>query len=128
MCVCGGVILCRDAVGVFYSPSQMGCVILRLQRRVTKIIKRVKNYSYRERWREIKITLLERRTRGDLIETFKVINGISNYNRHLRNIPLELEIYCQDRFQKQSLHYWIFFFFLRKSNLFLEQIARSDQK
>ena len=32
------------------------------------------------------ITLLERRKRGDLIETFKIINGIFNYGRHFFNI------------------------------------------
>ena len=40
---------------------------------------------------------------GDLIETFKVINGISNYGRHFSIFFLEMEIYCQDRFQKNSL-------------------------
>ena len=31
----------------------------------------------------IMMTLIERRMRDDLIETFKIINGISNYGRHL---------------------------------------------
>ena len=31
-------------------------------------------------------TLLERRMRDDLTETFKIINGISNYGRHFFNI------------------------------------------
>ena len=64
-------------------------VILRfecIQRRVTKIIKREKDLSYRERLDElVLITLLQRRMRSDLI-TFKIINGIFNYGRHFFNI------------------------------------------
>ena len=56
-----------------------------IQRRVTKIIK--KYYSYRERLEKLGLTtLLERRMRGDLIKTFKIINGISNYSRYFFNI------------------------------------------
>ena len=57
-------------------------VILKLkgiQRRATKIIKRVKDYSYRKRLVKLGLTTsLERRLRGDLIETFKIINEIFN--------------------------------------------------
>ena len=60
-----------------------GLVILRLEsikRRVTKIIKKVKDYSYRERLEKLGLTtLLERKVRNDQIETLKIINGISNY-------------------------------------------------
>ena len=41
--------------------------------------------------------------REDLIESCKIINGISNYGRHFKNIFLD--------------------FFCKKSNLFWEQIA-----
>ena len=65
-------------------------VILRLenmQRRVTKIIKGAENYSYRERLEKLILTtLLERRMRADLNETFKIINGISNYGRYFFRI------------------------------------------
>ena len=55
------------------------------------------------------LTLQEGRIREDLIENFKIINGISIYGGH-SFFPLELEIYCQDRFQKLSLSTnWIFF-------------------
>ena len=48
------------------------------KRRVTKIIKRVKDYSYMERFLKFGlITLLERKMTSDLIETFKIINGIN---------------------------------------------------
>ena len=56
-------------------------IILTLEdiQRVTKLIKRVKDYSYGEKLEELEITTKqERRMRGDLIETFKLINGISN--------------------------------------------------
>ena len=53
-------------------------VILRLegiQRRMRK-----QGYSYWERLEKLRLaTLLERRMKGDLIENFKIINGISNY-------------------------------------------------
>ena len=57
-----------------------------------------------ERLEKLRLTtLLERRMRSDLIETFKIINGISNYNRFFSIFLLKLEIYFQDRFQKLSL-------------------------
>ena len=49
-----------------------------MSKRVTKLIKRVKYYSYRERLEKLgSTTLLERRMRGDLIDIFNIINGIS---------------------------------------------------
>ena len=58
--------------------------------------------------------LLKKRMRGDLIEIFKIINGISNYDRHFFSIfLLELEIYYQDKFHKISLPTnWLFIFLL----------------
>ena len=54
-----------------------------IQRRVTKIIKAEKDYSHRERLVKFGFTTLwERRMRDDLIETYKIINGISNYGWH----------------------------------------------
>ena len=41
--------------------------------------------------------------RADLIETFKRINAASNYGRHFSIFLLEVEIYCQEIFQKSSL-------------------------
>ena len=47
--------------------------------------------------------------RGDLIEIFKIINGLSNYARHFLIFLLKLEIHCQNRLKKQSLETnWIF--------------------
>ena len=39
------------------------------------------------------LSLLERRMRGYLIETFKIINRISNYDRHFFNIFSQTEIF-----------------------------------
>ena len=45
-----------------------------MQRRERKIIKRIKDFSYRERLEKIGLTtLLERRMRDDLIEIFKIM-------------------------------------------------------
>ena len=82
-----------------------------MQKGVTKIIKRLKDYCYRNRLLE-KLgwtPLQERRMRGDFIETFKIINRINNYDRHISIFLLDMEIYCQDRFQTLSLQTnWIF--------------------
>ena len=47
--------------------------------------------------------LTKRRMRGDLIETFKIISGISNHGRHFLIFLLKLKIYYQGRFQKEFL-------------------------
>ena len=45
-----------------------------IQRKVTKIIKRVKDYSYRERLEKLGLTtFLKWKMRGDLIWTFKIV-------------------------------------------------------
>ena len=54
---------------------------------MTKLIKRVKDYSERKRSKKLGLTiLLERGMRGDLIGAFKRINGISDCGRHFFNI------------------------------------------
>ena len=48
-----------------------------LQRQFTRLIKGFCKLSYPDRLRELKLTtLLERRMRGDLIETFKICNHL----------------------------------------------------
>ena len=50
-----------------------------VQRRATKQVNDLHNISYEERLRELKIpSLKRRRARGDLIETFKIVNGLYN--------------------------------------------------
>ena len=52
-----------------------------------KNCKKRKDYSYRERVEKLGLsTLLERRMRCNLIETFKIVNGISKYSRYFFTI------------------------------------------
>ena len=57
-----------------------------VQRRATKIPTCLKNLSYEDRLRRMRLTSLsDRRIRGDLIEMLKMVNGIEkiNWNRYL---------------------------------------------
>ena len=50
-----------------------------VQKRVSKLVPKLKNLPYEDRLKSLGLTTLEdRRTRGDLIETFKILKGISN--------------------------------------------------
>ena len=56
---------------------------------MTKIIKRIKDYSYSEKLEKLRLTiLLERRFRGNQNKTFKIIKEISNYDRQIFNSSL----------------------------------------
>ena len=51
-----------------------------VQRSFTRMIEGIGLLTYKERLHHLKLTtLLERRMRGDLIETFKIVNGYVNY-------------------------------------------------
>ena len=58
---------------------------------------------------EIRGIRMRKRMRNNLIETCKVINGISNYSSHFLILHLELEIFWPGRFQISIL---IRFFFV----------------
>ena len=50
-----------------------------VQRRATKILPHLKNKSYSERLSELKLPSIKyRQLRGDLIQTYKIINSIDN--------------------------------------------------
>ena len=50
-----------------------------VQRRATRLIPELSDLPYEERLKELQLSTLEdRRTRGDLIEVFKLVHGIEN--------------------------------------------------
>ena len=54
----------------------------RVQRRATKIVPELKDLPYEERLKRLGLTTLEeRRIRGDMIETYKIMTGKENINR-----------------------------------------------
>ena len=58
-----------------------------VQRHFTRMIDGIGLVSYEERLKRLNLTtLLERRMRGDLIETFKIMSGLTNYGQNLFNV------------------------------------------
>ena len=58
-----------------------------VQRRFTRLIDDIGTDSYSQRLNILNLTTLaERRMRGDLIETFKIVKGISSYGKNMFNI------------------------------------------
>ena len=65
----------------FWSPYYKKDIekLEKIQRRVTKMIPRLRNKPYEERLEELNLfSLTKRRIRGDLIEVFKIFKGFSN--------------------------------------------------
>ena len=54
-------------------------------------------------------TLLEKRMRGNLIETFKIINGISNYGRIVYISPWTRNLLSRQIPKAESVNQWDFF-------------------
>ena len=58
-----------------------------VQRRFTRLIKDISTLPYNDRLEILKLTTLaERRLRGDLIETFKIVNNIAEYGENIYKI------------------------------------------
>ena len=58
-------------------------MIERVQRRATKMVQGIKDLPYTDRLKELKLETLEyRRMRSDLIETFRILNGIHELDRN----------------------------------------------
>ena len=56
--------------------------IERVQRRATKLVPRIKHYTYEERLRELHLpSLLHRRRRGDMMFAYKLVTGRLNINK-----------------------------------------------
>ena len=67
----------------FWSPYYRKDIdkLERVQRKVTKMIPRLRNKPYEERLKELNLfSLSKRRIRGDLIEVFKIFKGFDNIN------------------------------------------------
>jgi hypothetical protein len=67
----------------FWSPYYRKDIekLERVQRRITKMIPRLRNLPYEERLEELSLfSLSKRRMRGDLIEVFKIFKGFDNIN------------------------------------------------
>ena len=76
-----------------------------IQRRFTRLANDLGSLPYSERLESMKLTTLgERRIRGDLIETFKMLNGIVDYGKDVfkvsrsgSNIVSRVNIVCTDK-------------------------------
>ena len=86
-----------------------------IQRRATKLIPALKNVSYEQRLKILKLTTLKtRRIRGDLIEVFKLFKGFTNVdsskffelnNMATRGHSLKLHKHaCKHDFRKKIVH------------------------
>ena len=54
------------------------------QREFTRLLNEIGALPYSERLRELRLTTLtERRIRGDLIETYKIVNGLVDYGENI---------------------------------------------
>ena len=72
-----------DYASSIWSPHQVGLTqeIEKVQRRATKLVPELSKLPYPERLRRLKMTTLRhRRTRGDLIESYKIFNTYSLEN------------------------------------------------
>ena len=61
-----------------WSPYQQKDIILLeiVQRRATKLVSKLRNKEYEDRLKDLKLTKLEdRRIRGDMILTYRLLNG-----------------------------------------------------
>ena len=92
-------------------------IIESVQRRFTRIIDGVGLLTYKDRLDKLGLTtLLERRARGDMIETFKIINGFVKYGKDLfsystrgNNILIKPNANTQnllDFFPNRVVKYW----------------------
>ena len=62
-------------------------ILERVQQRATKVITSLKRKPYKMRLRELDLTTLsERRTRGDLIEQFKILHDLDEVNFYVPQI------------------------------------------
>ena len=103
-------------------------VLEKVQRRATKMVPELRQLPYENRLKQLGIFTLEnRRIRGDVIEVFKIINGIENVQqenfffikrayRGLRGHPFVLE-------KQRSKYDLRKYFFFKQSSVAVEQLT-----
>ena len=62
-----------------------------VQKRVTKMIPKLRNISYEMRLKECGLTTLETRRLRDQIEVFKILNGYENIDRNIFSQSMKRE-------------------------------------
>ena len=95
--------------------------IERVQMRATKLIPELRDLPYIDRLKKLKLpTLAHRRTRGDAIQTFKIVKGLDDcafedffqYSSSTRGHNLRLEkakfrtTFCQNQFSRRAVDIW----------------------
>jgi len=79
-----------------YLKKDIEC-LEKVQRRATKLVKGLKNKSYPERMTLLNTTSLsKRRTRGDLIQVFRILNGFDSVEKEYFSNWMELLISFYD--------------------------------
>ena len=112
---------CIQAWATYYAKDIL--LLEKVQRRATKLVWGLKDVSYEERLERLKIVSLEeRRLRGDLIQTFKLLTGKENVDyeilfnhstTHLRGYSLKLSKsqcnkLCRRHFFQPESHRFIY--------------------
>ena len=86
-----------------------------VQRTFTRAVDGMHDLNYKQRLQKLGLTtLLERRMRGDLIETFKILNGLNNYGTSFFNLSSRTNnLVCRPRnltnpdfFGERVKNYW----------------------
>ena len=86
-----------------------------VQRSFTRVINGMSDLNYEKRLKSLGMTtLFERRMRGDLIETFKILNGLNNYGSNFFNLSERTNNLVSrpkkftniDFFGERVMHYW----------------------
>ena len=91
--------------------------IEKIQRKFTRLVNDIGTLSYRDRLKSLHLTTLaERRMRGDLIETFKILRGLVNYGQNLFRVPRsglnfvsrgnKVSRSIQDFLSERVINYW----------------------
>ena len=86
-----------------------------VQRTFTRVIEGMSGLNYEQRLKALDMTtLLERRMRGDLIETFKILNDFNNYGKQFFNLSERTgnlvarpkKLTHSDFFGQRVMNYW----------------------